>query len=193
VVRDVYMVSADAIIQTIGSVVGSTLGAFLGGYFAVKVMKKQIDFQIKKEQEERNEKFEKTYWLLAMSFEALGKKIVETYELLNNPAIGEKPNFAFLIGQLSAVLDESIKTINRVNDEFLPKDIYPLYLLGRTALSGAEFIIKGWDYEFRNKKGEFSFGKEELEGLYQFGKELTQIFNDINDFKLKQFNLKQSA
>lgn len=181
------MFSADAIIQTIGNIVGGTAGAFLGGWFAIKVMKKQMNFQLQEAKREREEKFEKTYWLLKIAFEGIGKVTEETYKTLNNPAV-VNPNHVYIIGKLTGVIRSAEEKLSMVNDEYVPKEIYKEYLYGKTLFSLCEITINRWNeklFSSGEKDKEFIIDKdsEEFKRLYENGTKLKLTFKKIDNFK----------
>lgn len=135
------MFSSDAILQTVGSILGTMLGAFLGGYYAVHVMKKQIDFQKNLLEQDKKEKFQKTYWLIKVGFEVLGDAMVSTSKTLSDPATGDKPNYGYILGKLDSCLDQAYLKISEINSDYIPHEIYKSYLGGKTLMDGSKLII----------------------------------------------------
>lgn len=179
------MFSADAIIQTVGNIVGGAAGAFLGGYYAIKVMKTQIDFQKKQTQREKEEKFEKTYWLIKLVFEGLGSGIEEFQKTMNNPGIGDKPNYPYLIGFLKGTLSVAKEKRELINDDYIPKDVYKEYLAGITLFNHCEYIIETWFENLHNEDFRISTDNDQFKNLKKFGNGLRQMFKSIEDYKIK--------
>jgi hypothetical protein len=177
--------SSDAILQTIGTICGTTIGAFLGGYFAVRVMNKQIEFQKNLIANDKNERFEKTYWLIKVVFEVLGEAMISANKSLTDPAL-EKPNYGYIMGKLISCLDQANSKLNDINDEHISHEIYKTYLGGKTLVEGSRLIISGMHNRYHNSKDNFSISDDEIKDLKSYGKGLIQILNEIDEYRNKK-------
>ncbi|MGD7009503.1 hypothetical protein [Metabacillus sp. 84] len=177
------MFSADALIQTSGNIVGGTAGAFLGGYFAIKVMRTQIEFQRKQNQQEKEEQYEKTYWLMKLVFEGLGSSIDDFQKTMNKPDIDDKKDYPYLIGLLKGTLSVSKEKKELINDNYIPKDIYREYLAGITLFNSCEFIIERWYQTLHLDNFKISTDNYQFKDLIVYGNGMRHIFNEIESIK----------
>lgn len=176
------MFSADAVLQTFGAISGGTLGAFLGGFFAVKVMKNQIEYQKEQKRLEKEDKFEKTYMLLLGAFEGFGKGVQDTCEFLLNPAT-DKPNYFFIAGKLMGLLEAAKENMAMVNHDYIPKDIYMQYLRGKNTFEICAFNIPRLVEVLKEEDKMILKKSSSVEDLNETAKKLRQVFNEIEKFK----------
>lgn len=173
------MFSSDAILQTIGTIIGTMLGAFLGGFYAVRVMNNQINFQKKLLEEDKREKFEKTYWLIKIVFGVLGDAMVSAHNSLTDPAIGEKPNYGYIVGKLISCLDQANGKLFNINEDNIHSEAYKSYLGGKTLVEGARMIITRIHNRYLNQGEDFYITKDEINDLKSYGNGLNQMLKEI--------------
>lgn len=177
------LISADAIIQTIGVLAGAGLGAYLGGTYAVKVMNKQIDYQNEQKELDKIEKFEKTFLELTIAFRTFGKGVEETCELLLNPAT-EKPNHQFVAGKLNSLVQTSCESLKMINNDYIPKEVYKDYLKGKTFIDICSTVITVLTEDIERENNlDLKKEKKVISDLYNYAKEINELYEEIESFK----------